>query len=122
MRPYLKLEPNIVIKPKQKILEDDQDEPKIKRTYWCCPEGCTSMKILFSDKCPVCKEDFMHFVLDTRQRTKKDLFDSDDESLEFWSCKKCKNHNIDINKNCSKCNRNKYLHDSQEKKEIKEKL
>jgi hypothetical protein len=45
MRSHLKLEPNIVIKPKQKILEDDQDEPKEKRIYWCCPEGCTSMKI-----------------------------------------------------------------------------
>jgi hypothetical protein len=64
----------------------------------------------------------MHFVVDTRQRTKEDLFDSDDESLEFWSCTKCKNHNIDLNKTCSKCNRNKYLHDSQEKKVIKEKL
>ncbi len=64
----------------------------------------------------------MHFVLNASKRTTNDLFESDDELLEIWNCLKCKNHNIDIKKNCSKCNRNKNYHDMQEQQETKQKL
>lgn len=50
----------------------------------------------------------MHFVLEERMRKEADLFESDTEPSELWSCKICKNHNIDIDKNCSKCDRNKF--------------
>jgi hypothetical protein len=86
-----------------------------------CPRGCRDIKIKFSDKCLDCSEDFMYFVIEKRIRKKEDLFTSDEE-IELWSCNKCDNHNIDVKKNCRKCNRNKYIHNQVEKKEINEKL
>ncbi len=54
-------------------------------------------------------------------RTKEDLFASDDEP-ELWNCKECKNHNINVKKQCCKCGKNKYNKNKEEKEEIKEKL
>ena len=73
-----------------------------------CPGGCSKLKIEFGNKCRICLNDFMYFVLDMRIITNEDLFGSDDEPSDLWSCKNCNNHNIDIFRVCIKCNRNKY--------------
>jgi hypothetical protein len=53
-------------------------------------------------------------------RSSEDLFFSDDEP-QLWTCKKCSNHNIDIKRNCCKCEKNKYNQDNDEAQKAKEK-
>jgi hypothetical protein len=50
----------------------------------------------------------MYYSMDKRIITNEDLFGSDDEPKELWSCFQCKKHNIDIKKDCSKCKKSKY--------------
>ncbi len=72
-----------------------------------CPKGCSEKRIKFGEKCQYCYENFMYYFMEKRLRKNEDLFESDDEP-DLWTCKKCNNHNIDVNKNCSKCEKNKY--------------
>jgi hypothetical protein len=55
-------------------------------TYWLCPLGCTKKKINFGDTCEGCKENFGYYCTEKRIRTNEDLFGSDDESSEVWTC------------------------------------
>jgi hypothetical protein len=72
-----------------------------------CPKGCSDKKIEFREKCQGCDEKFIYYSFVARMRTIWDLFESKDVP-EVWTCKKCNNHNIDVRKNCSKCENNKY--------------
>jgi hypothetical protein len=63
----------------------------------------------------------MYYSIDKRIITNEDLFESDDEPIELWSCYQCKKHNIDVKKPCCKCKRNKYRQEEQIKVEINEK-
>jgi hypothetical protein len=51
-----------------------------------CPRGCPGKRIKFNASCKVCNENFMYFSMDKRIITNEDLFGSDDEPSEFWSC------------------------------------
>ena len=73
-----------------------------------CPRGCSNTKITFSATCRVCYENFMYYSMDKHIITNEDLFGSEDEPSELWSCFQCKKHNIDIAKACSKCKKTKY--------------
>ncbi len=73
-----------------------------------CPKGCSEARIRFNAKCRFCLDNFTYYNMDRRIITNEDLFGSDDEPKELWTCFHCKKHNIDIKKACSKCKKSKY--------------